>query len=581
MPTTPSPLARGLTGAHALLRILRAMGVERIYASPGSDWAPLWEALALPHGEGEFPEYVSSRHEETAAAMALGYAKASGKLPALMLHTTVGALHATMILRAALHERVPMVVLAGEAIAFGEPPAPSTGRQWLRLLADTGGPARLVESCVKWSYGLNTAAILPQTVQRACQLAAAAPRGPVFLSIPAEFLMETMYAEPPPAALPIAPPAAPAAGVSAIAAALAAARNPVIVTEQAGRVPQVVKRLVALAETLGAPVVEAWQPYYVNFPRRHPLYGGVVSDGMADLLRDADAVLLVESVAPWHPPSALPNPDLRVLVLGEDPLQSRLPFWGYRSDVVVAGEVGPALAGIETALRGEVDVSLRAARAARWSAKHEAARARLRRQARDAGNETAIETRWVADQLNELLPSDAILVDETITHRLDLVRLLDRLEPGGFHEASYGGLGVGLGMALGVKHAQPERRVIAAIGDGAFHYNPVLASFGASQELGLPVLVLVFNNAGYLSQRNDVANYYPRGAAVKTRRFAGTSIVPRPEYAALARAYGGVGEKVERPTELREALARGLEAARTRLALVDIVLEPVAPGQED
>ena len=73
------------------------------------------------------------RHEETAVAMANGYAKASGKLPAVVLHTTVGTLHAAMALRIALHERVPMVVLAGESVAFAEDGSP-LGRQWLRLL---------------------------------------------------------------------------------------------------------------------------------------------------------------------------------------------------------------------------------------------------------------------------------------------------------------------------------------------------------------------------------------------------------------------------------------------------------------
>ncbi|HET7297197.1 MAG TPA: thiamine pyrophosphate-binding protein, partial [Burkholderiales bacterium] len=96
-----------MTGAEALLRALRLMGVERIYASPGSDWAPVWEALAGAK-PGEVPEYVSVRHEETAVAMANGYAKASGKLPAVALHTTVGTLHAAMALRIALHECVPM-----------------------------------------------------------------------------------------------------------------------------------------------------------------------------------------------------------------------------------------------------------------------------------------------------------------------------------------------------------------------------------------------------------------------------------------------------------------------------------------
>src|SRR5262245_35072778 len=288
-----------MTGAEALLRALRGMGVERIFASPGSDWAPLWDALAKPWAPGEIPEYISVRHEETAVSMASGYSKATGKLPAVVLHTTVGALHAAMTLRIALHERVPMVVLAGESIGFGEPPAPKVGRQWLRLLADTGGPARLVEPCVKWSFGLNTPALLPQTVQRGCQLAASAPRGPVFISVPAEYLLDTMSG-------PALAPAALPGPVTADPVALdELARQLLIITEEAGRDPAAVRSLVALAEKLGAPVAEAWQPYYVNFPRSHPLYAGVVSDGIDKLVGEADAVLLVESVLPWHPPSSL------------------------------------------------------------------------------------------------------------------------------------------------------------------------------------------------------------------------------------------------------------------------------------
>ena len=116
-----------------------------------------------------------------------------------------------MGMRAALHERIPMVVLAGESIGYAEPQGPAVGRQWLRLLADTGGPARLMEPCVKWSFALNRSALLPHTMQRACQLATAAPRGPVFVSVPTEYLMETMVASPPAAAaLPRAAEVAPA-----------------------------------------------------------------------------------------------------------------------------------------------------------------------------------------------------------------------------------------------------------------------------------------------------------------------------------------------------------------------------------
>jgi acetolactate synthase-1/2/3 large subunit len=179
---------------------------------------------------------------------------------------------------------------------------------------------------------------------------------------------------------------------------------------------------------------------------------------------------------------------------------------------------------------------------------------------------------WIAEQLNAVISSDAVVVDETITHRLELVQRLTKLAPGGFYEASFGGLGMGLSVALGVKHAQPRRPVIVTIGDGAFHYNPVPACFGASQELELPIAVVLFDNAGYLSQKTDVASYFPQGSAIQTGRFAGTAITPRPEYAKLAEAYGGYGEEVTSPGEVAAALERGLEQAQKRLALVHMVL---------
>ena len=544
----------GMTGAEALLRALRAMGVERIFASPGSDWAPLWEALARPHDDGEFPEYISSRHEETAVGMATGYFKATGKLPAVVIHTTVGSLHAAMGVRAALHERVPMVVLAGESVAFAEGPS-SAGRQWLRVLTDVGGPARLMEPTVKWSFGLNTSVILPHTIQRACQLAMSAPRGPVFVSVPTEMLMETAAVEAPKAALP-SPVAADAAALEAVAKALAAAKKPVVVVEELGRDVQAVTELVALAETLGAPVVDGWHADYVNFPRQHPLYGGVATEPLNDVVKSADFVLLAEAVAPWHPPSAMTG--IPVAALGEDPLHSNLPFWGFRADYVVAGDVRNSLKSLRSLLKPRKP----------WLEK------KISVDPVKAG--THVTAAWVAQELNAVLPADAIVVNETISHRGEIMKRLDKLGPGSFFEASYGGLGMGTGTALGVKNACPDRTVTLLIGDGSFYYNPVPAAFGACQEHGLPMLVVLFDNAGYFSQKNDVVREYPQGFAVKTNQFIGTSITPCPDYAMLAQAFGGHGEKVEKPADVRAALKRGLDAvAKGKLALVHMVLEAV------
>jgi thiamine pyrophosphate-dependent acetolactate synthase large subunit-like protein len=568
---------KGLSGAEAFLLMLGRMGVERIFASPGSEWSPVWEYLAKPYAAGEIPAYLSTRHEEIAVGMASGYAKATGKLPAVMIHTTVGGLHATMALRAALHERVPMVVLCGESVGFGEVPGPDPGQQWLRVLTDIGGPARLVESCVKWSYGLNAAALLPATIARACQLAMAPPQGPVFVSVPMEHLFETMPKDAPPAAGLARPAAASPEALDELAASLVGAANPLIVTEEAGRSVRAVEHLVALAELLGAPVLEGWHPSYVNFPRDHPLYGGIGPLAhLAPYLKDADLVFMLAAVAPWHPPSAAPGPSTRVAVLDDAPLHPHLPFWGYRADTVATGHVETSLALLLERVRRSVPAGKRADRIEAWRARHEKDRAARRAAALAAGKSPSVQTRWVVHELDAVLTRDAIVVDETITHRLEINRGLESLTPGRFIEGSYGGLGTGLGTALGVKAAAPDRPVIQLIGDGSFNYNPVLAAFGCAQEHALPFLVVMFNNSGYLSQKRGIPEHYPDGHAVTSKTFVGTSITPAPDYAAIARAFGGHGEKVEDPAQVRPALLRGLQAvAKGQVALVDMALEPI------
>jgi len=550
------------------------MGVEKIFASPGSDWAPLWEALAMPSAREEFPEYLSSRHEETALAMASGYAKSTGKLPAVVLHTTVGALHATMGMRAALHERIPMVLLAGESITFGERPGYGIGPQWLRLLADVGGPARLVSPCVKWSFGLNDSALLAATIERACRIATSAPGGPAFVSIPTEFLMDSHPEEAARSSAPVRNPAADPAALDELAQMLCAAKRPVILTEELGKDPAAVERLVELAETLGAPVFDAWQPGYMNFPRGHSLYGGVAPD-MKALLEESDLLFCVETVVPAHPPALLSGSRTRVAFLGEDPLHTHLPYWGFRNDLSIAGALEPSLALLCERIARALPKGSRSAIAREWTERNAKSNEQWREKGRAGGTAARIESAWIGHELNAVLPEGAIVVDETITHRHDVLRQLERLAPGGFISASYGGLGMGIGTALGAKVARPARTVVATIGDGAFFYNPVIASFGAAQELKLPLLVVLFNNAGYLSQKLDVVREYPDGWAVRSEQFAGLSIAPRPDYPALARAFGGYGETVERPADARPALLRGLDAvSKGNLALIEMVLAP-------
>ena len=187
-----------------MLKAIERSGVEFILSSPGSEWPPVWEALAEAAARGaQQPKYINCRHEAVAVAMAAGYTKVTHRPQVVMLHATAGPLNAAMTLRAALHERVPMVLLAGESISFGERPGYGIGPQWLRLLTDTGGPARLAAPCVKWSFGLNDGALLAATIERACRIATSAPRGPAFVSIPTEYLMDSRPTEAQRSAAPV------------------------------------------------------------------------------------------------------------------------------------------------------------------------------------------------------------------------------------------------------------------------------------------------------------------------------------------------------------------------------------------
>ena len=560
----------GLTGAEAFLRVLSGMGVERIFASPGSEWSPVWEALAKP--DESAPAYLSSRHEEVALAMASGYAKATGKLPGVMIHTTVGALHGSMALRGALHEQVPMVVFTGESIAYGEDDGPDPGGQWLRFLSDVGGPARLVDRCVKWSFGVNDRHILVSTVQRACQMAMSSPRGPVFVSVPMEYLFDKVVHDAPlKASMPSLPSPDPK-GIDRLADMLRTAGNPVIVSENAGRTAGVVERMVELAELLDAPVVETRSSGYFNFPRDHELHGGFEP---GEFMADADVVCLVGATQPWHPASAPGAPGAKVASLDEEPLHMDLPYWGFQLDLSIAGELEASLAALLERL-GKDGVQGSAERRARLREKGAARRAAWAREARSLESRDPIDTNWVMYELNRVIPDDTYLVEETITHRMALHQYLDRVRPGNFFSGCIGGLGTGLGTALGVKAAHPDKPVVLVIGDGSFNYNPGIAGFGFAQEFRMPILIVLMNNHGYKSMKRGVPAYYPEGWAVRANQFVGTSIAPAPDYAAIARAFDGFGERVQRPDTVGPAIERGLQAAREgRLALVDVWLEPV------
>ena len=141
-----------------------------------------------------------------------------------------------------------------------------------------------------------------------------------------------------------------------------------------------------------------------------------------EFLQGADVVFLVSAVAPWHPASMRPQEGSKVIVLDENPLRAQLPFWGFPVDVCLTGEVESSLKHLLERLRERIDAKdkIKSDRSRHWRGRYEKRKQEWREEVLALENDKVIDNRWVADELNKVLPADAVVVDETITHRLAL-----------------------------------------------------------------------------------------------------------------------------------------------------------------
>ncbi|MEX2223416.1 MAG: thiamine pyrophosphate-requiring protein [Candidatus Rokuibacteriota bacterium] len=540
--------------ADAYLELLAARGVEYFFANAGTDFAPIIEAYARRGAQGQAsPRPITVPHEVPAVAMAHGYTMVSGRAQAVMVHVIVGAGNAAGGVINAARSNIPMLFSAGrnpvtEAGAAGSRDRPI---HWAQEAFDQAG---MLREFVKWDYELKRFDQLETVVDRALTLAQAEPRGPVYLTLPREVLAERHdaieYADPARAVVPAATLPDPGA-IDEAAAILAAARNPIIITKALGRDPAAVPVLVRLAETLGAPVFDQFHTY-VNFPQDHDLHGGFEA---APYLADADAILVIESDVPWFPQMNRPKPETRIVHLGVDPLFSRYPVRGFPADLALAGTPRLALAALADAAARRVDKGAVAERRQRWTTAGARRREAAEAKSRAVQGDAPIDMLSLSRAIGELVDDRTIVVNE---YDLDATQCTFT-RPGSYFAAPpSGGLGWGMGAALGAKLAAPDHRVICCVGDGAYIFGSPTASHFVSRAYDLPVLFVVFNNRTWNAVKRAVQTYARDGWAVRTDSMPLTALEPAPDYEMICRASGGHGEKVEDPAALADALRRGL-----------------------
>ncbi|MBK20385.1 MAG: thiamine pyrophosphate-binding protein [Rhodospirillaceae bacterium] len=560
-----------LDGGEAIVEACRKLECKYILSSPGTEWAPVWEAMANQKQSGNSgPVLMDVWHETLAVDIAMGYTMVTGEMQMVLLHAGAGLLQGNMGIHGAFCAGIPMVVISGESMTYGEQTGFDPGAQWINNLSIVGGTTRLVEPIVKYASIAGSPYTIYESIVRAGEMAQRAPTGPTYLSVSTETLMDEWVAPENARTVPAAPRMLTAPeDIEALANSLATAKTPVVLTEAAGQDPAAYQALLDLCEMLSLPVVENIGALFANFPKGHALHQG---HNFKQFWEEVDLVMVIRMRAPWYPPSDRP-PNATIAFIDEDVHRTSMVYQSHQADIYLEGNVAQTLRDLAAAMQQRgIDGAKVKARLEKYSASHDSLMEKRAAEHAEARKSTPIDPVWLCACLGEVMPSGTSYVDEVTTHTGLLRQHIMWNEPQSIFSRQ-GGLGQGLGLAIGVKLAKPESPVVAIIGDGAFLYNPVLQSLGAARDFKLPIMTVIFNNSKYAAMQNMHLKMYPEGIAVDTDVFHGTHI-QAPDFTKVAEAFGAYGERVEDPEEVQQALKNGLQALdEGRSAIIDVAIK--------
>ncbi|MSO69037.1 MAG: thiamine pyrophosphate-binding protein [Alphaproteobacteria bacterium] len=526
-----------ISGRSAFLDLLKQEGVDRIFGNPGTTELPIMHALT------DAPEinFVLGLQESIVVAMADGYARASGRLGVCNVHVAPGLGNAIGALFTAHFSGTPLIVTAGQQ----EQGHGLTEPLLYAPLVPIASPV------VKWATEVTRLEDLPRIVHRAAKIAQTPPTGPVFISLPGDIL-NAFGAIDLGAATRVEAAGRPSDEIlKRLAAKLSAAKRPVIIAGHEIVASDAFAEAAKFAEVLAAPVFQQTVVDGAHFPSEHPAYRGMLSreqKRVRELLNPYDTLICLGAdvlrMSVWSTLDPLP-PGMAVVQIG-------LRDWemgkNYAAELAVRADVKETLKALIPLLPARGAAALAALADGNWSAQRLARRKNLEPKA----GRTPLDPEWLMMRLVDLLPEDAIVVDEGITTTLNLPAHLPYRDRYSYFGNSSGGIGWGIAAAVGAQIAQPKRRVVAVIGDGSAMYSIQALWTAANQKL--PIIFVLANNGGYkiLKQRLKLFHGNDRPIGMDFRE-------PSIDATALARGFGVTAHRVETgeafETRFKEALA--------------------------
>lgn len=503
--------------------LLRHRGMTTIFGNPGSNELPFLRDFPVDF------RYILGLHEGVVVGMADGYALASGSPVLVNLHAAAGTGNAMGALTNAWYSHSPLVLTAGQQARS------MIGVE--SMLANVDAP-QLPKPLVKWSYEPACPEDVPRALSQAIHIASLPARGPVYVSIPYDDWGHDVDAD----TELLVQRDVQSAGVPSdsqlewLKECLAQAKNPVVVLGPEVDACRANLLAVSLAERLSMPAWVAPSASRCPFPTRHPCFRGVLPaavSGISAKLEGHDLILVIGApVFRYHqnaPGRYLPD-GAQLLHLTSDAQEAaRAPM----GDALV-GDIHATLQAL-LPLLGQSDRKLPVALP-------------IPQAMPDAPGRLAPEI--VFDMMNALAPEDAIYVKESTSTVTAFWERVEMRHPGSYYFPASGGLGFGLPAAVGVKLAEPDRPVIAVIGDGSANY--AISALWSAAHYQVPVIFIILRNDTYGALR-----WFSR--MLKVDDAPGLD-VPGLDFCALARGYGVEAVLAETRNAFEEALTQGLAA---------------------
>jgi acetolactate synthase-1/2/3 large subunit len=250
-----------------------------------------------------------------------------------------------------------------------------------------------------------------------------------------------------------------------------------------------------------------------------------------------------------------------------DPLKADFPMWGFPTDLRIQGDCTVVLQQVLDVVEARADDAYGrriAQRIASWSSMREAAANRRAAASANKGVSGGLNPAFVFATLSAKLAPDDVVLNEAIRNGPVLQEHVMRTRPQSYVGLAGGGLGFSGGMALGLKLAQPGRRIVQVIGDGGFHFSSPDSVYAVAQQYQLPILTVVLDNGGWQAVKSAVQRVYPNGIAAETDQFQSRLTSGRQgeqrDFSAVGRAFGAHGERVTEPDGLDAAIDRCLTA---------------------